>query len=152
MHTEENGEVAVFDSFWFDWSGHRRWQQNPDFWACLLPLTKVSFIRSQAEAAKSWFWGTFAAFDPGRFHGGFGGGIKILLLRHFCCLWSWWVSSGLRLRQQIWQDKDRLVAFCQSRLHQEFANRVRILCKCHIKGPAGAGIIYLPNKRSLCYI
>ena len=36
----------------------------------------------------------------GLIHLDIGGGIKILLLRHFCCLWPWQVSWGLRRRQQ----------------------------------------------------
>jgi hypothetical protein len=42
----------------------------------------------------------FAAFGPGEIHGVFGGGIKILILRHVCCLCSWQVSWGLLRRHQ----------------------------------------------------
>ena len=40
------------------------------------------------------------AFERSCFHRVNGGGSKILLLRRVCCLWSWWVSSGLRRKQQ----------------------------------------------------
>ena len=76
-------------------SGLSQKQQNLASEALLLPLTKVSFIGSQAEAANMVTW-----------HG------LVALVAEIVC----------------------------------------VLCKCHIKGPAGAGIIYLPNKRSLCYI
>ena len=36
----------------------------------------------------------------GLIHLDIGGGIKILILRHVCCLWPWRVSWGLRRRQQ----------------------------------------------------
>ena len=81
--------------------GLRQRQQNPASEACLLPLILVSFIGSTAVAAYSCFWDNIAAFDLGRFHWVFGRGNKFLLLGHYCCLWPWQVSSGLRQRQQI---------------------------------------------------
>ena len=82
-------------------SGLRQRQQIPASVARLLPLCLVSFIGSSAEAAKSCFCGAVAAFALGEFHGLDGGGSKILLLWRGCCLCAWWVSSGLRQRQQI---------------------------------------------------
>ena len=64
----------------------RRRQQNPTSKTCLLPLRPTGFMGSTAEAAKSYFQGMFAAFAPDGFHGINGGGSKILLPRHVCCL------------------------------------------------------------------
>jgi len=102
-------------AWWVSWDLWRR-QQILDSEAWLLPLVLVSFIGSSAEAAKSCFCGVVAAFALGGFHGVFGGGSKILLLRRGCCLWSWWVSWDLWRRQQnpasqAWLLPLRLVGF-----------------------------------------
>ena len=86
--------------FWQDSWGLRRRHQNLDFSVSLLLLVLARFIRSSAEASNSCFRGEFAAFGLGRIHWVFGGSIKILIMRQYCCFWSWQDSWGLRRRHQ----------------------------------------------------
>ena len=55
---------------------------------------------SSAEASKSWLLSIIAAFGPGKIYGVNDRGIKILIIEHNCCLWSWLVSSGQWQRHQ----------------------------------------------------
>ena len=92
--------VCCLRARWVSWDLRRR-QQNPASEASLLPSCLVGFMGPMAEAAKSCSRGEFAAFVLGGFHGTSGGGSKILLPRHGCCLCAWWVLCDLRQRQLI---------------------------------------------------
>ena len=124
-------------AWWVSWARWRR-QQILDFEAWLLPLLLVSFIGSTAEAAKSCFRGVVAAFVLGEFHGLDGGGSKILLLWHGCCLCAWWVSWARWRRQQnpasvAWLLPLGLVSFIGS------SAEAAISCFCGVVAAFGLG-------------
>ena len=68
--------------------------------AILLPLRQPASFDSQPKATNLAFHGPFCCLCQKSIHGGFGEGIKILILRHFCCLWSWQISEPKTKRQQ----------------------------------------------------
>ena len=84
--------LAAFDQSEFHWIlGRSSKTLLPK--ACLLPLTKVSFIGFEAEAAKPCFQ------------------------RHVCCLWLKWASLDPWRRQQKPASKGMFAAFDQNEFH-----------------------------------